>query len=206
MCEYLGYIWYLKLSKFIPNSLWKWKFESKVLRPFPSPIPANTYPLSILHKSIVGRYRPVRVADGPITARCRFIKNAGWDWTQSGSAWCLYTHGKKPVFPKHGFIIMRLKHLNTSERQWLITVIKHLTYLVTGSHFLIISHRLSNGKGVFRHMGQRRLLSACASAQTDQGLCWPLYTIWKTENNIGEHSRPFPYWDWSGSSFIPKLA
>ena len=36
-------------------------------------------PASILHKSIAGRYRPVRVADGPITARCRFIKNASWD-------------------------------------------------------------------------------------------------------------------------------
>ena len=33
-------------------------------------------PLSILYKSIAGRYRPVRVADGLITARCRFIKNA----------------------------------------------------------------------------------------------------------------------------------
>ena len=28
-------------------------------------------PVNILHKSIAGRYRPVRVADGPITARCR---------------------------------------------------------------------------------------------------------------------------------------
>ena len=36
------------------------------------------YPVSIPHKSIAGRYRPVRVADGPITARCRFIKNASW--------------------------------------------------------------------------------------------------------------------------------
>ena len=35
--------------------------------------------MSILHKSIAGRYRPVRVADGPITARCRFIKNASRD-------------------------------------------------------------------------------------------------------------------------------
>ena len=35
-------------------------------------------PVSILHKSIAGRYWPVRVADGPITARCRFIKNASW--------------------------------------------------------------------------------------------------------------------------------
>ena len=29
-----------------------------------------------LYQSIAGRYRPVRVADGPITDRCRFIKNA----------------------------------------------------------------------------------------------------------------------------------
>ena len=36
-------------------------------------------PASILHKSIAGRYRPVRVADGPITARYRFMKNAYWD-------------------------------------------------------------------------------------------------------------------------------
>ena len=36
-------------------------------------------PVSILHKSKAGRYRPVRVADGPITARCRFMKNASWE-------------------------------------------------------------------------------------------------------------------------------
>ena len=36
-------------------------------------------PTSILYKSIAGRYRPVRVADGPITACYRFIKNAYWD-------------------------------------------------------------------------------------------------------------------------------
>ena len=36
---------------------------------------------SILYKSIAGRYRPVRVADGPITARYRFIKNAYWEHT-----------------------------------------------------------------------------------------------------------------------------
>ena len=33
-------------------------------------------PASIIYKSIAGRYRPVRVADGPITARYRFINNA----------------------------------------------------------------------------------------------------------------------------------
>ena len=35
-------------------------------------------PVNILCKSIAGRYRPVRVADGPITARYRFIKNVSW--------------------------------------------------------------------------------------------------------------------------------
>ena len=38
----------------------------------------NSFPVSILYKSIAGRYRPVRVADRPITARCRFVKNASW--------------------------------------------------------------------------------------------------------------------------------
>ena len=39
-------------------------------------------PASIPFKSIAGRYRPVRVAaDGPITARYRFIKNAYWEST-----------------------------------------------------------------------------------------------------------------------------
>ena len=36
-------------------------------------------PVSILYKSIAGRYRSVRVADGPLTARYRFIKNASWE-------------------------------------------------------------------------------------------------------------------------------
>ena len=35
-------------------------------------------PVSILYKSTAGRYRPVRVADGPITACCRVMKNASW--------------------------------------------------------------------------------------------------------------------------------
>ena len=35
-------------------------------------------PVSILYKSTAGRYRPVKVADGPITARYRFIKDACW--------------------------------------------------------------------------------------------------------------------------------
>ena len=35
----------------------------------------ESHPVSILYKSIAGRYRPVRVADGPITARYIFIMN-----------------------------------------------------------------------------------------------------------------------------------
>ena len=43
----------------------------------PKHIPLQTViiqmiPVSILRKSISGRHRPVRVADGPMTARCRF--------------------------------------------------------------------------------------------------------------------------------------
>ena len=34
--------------------------------------------VSILHKSIAGRHRPVSYPDGPITARLRFIKTASW--------------------------------------------------------------------------------------------------------------------------------
>ena len=38
-------------------------------------VTTSIHPVSILHKSIAGRNRPVRVADGPIRGRCRFIKN-----------------------------------------------------------------------------------------------------------------------------------
>ena len=40
------------------------------------PVGRACFPASILHKSKAGRYRPVRVADGPIMARYRFMKNA----------------------------------------------------------------------------------------------------------------------------------
>ena len=36
------------------------------------------FPVSFLHKSIAGHDRPVRVADGPIMVRYRFIMNASW--------------------------------------------------------------------------------------------------------------------------------
>ena len=35
-----------------------------------------THPVSILHKSIAARDRPVRLADGPIMTLCSFVKNA----------------------------------------------------------------------------------------------------------------------------------
>ena len=43
------------------------------------PCVMKSIPVSILYKSIAGRCRPVRVADGPITARYRFVKIASWD-------------------------------------------------------------------------------------------------------------------------------
>ena len=57
-------------------------------------------PVSILHKSIAGRYRPVRVADGPITARCRFIKNASWELAETSLAHNRPTCNKNDVWYK----------------------------------------------------------------------------------------------------------
>ena len=51
---------------------------------------ASRYPVSILYKSTAGRYRPVSYPDGPITARCRFIKNASW-YAQLGKANTFYS-------------------------------------------------------------------------------------------------------------------
>ena len=42
------------------------------------PLDMCAFTVNILYKSIAGSYWPVRVADGPITARYRFIKNASW--------------------------------------------------------------------------------------------------------------------------------
>ena len=39
---------------------------------------APNYRVNILYKSIAGRYWHVRVADVPITARYKYIKNASW--------------------------------------------------------------------------------------------------------------------------------
>ena len=50
------------------------------------------YPVSILYKSIAGRYWPFWVADGPITTRCIFIKNASWDIYIYTLLWYLTDH------------------------------------------------------------------------------------------------------------------
>ena len=56
-----------------------WKVKTRFTRSKSRPkFICSSYTVNILHKSIAGRYRPVRVADGPITARCRFITNASW--------------------------------------------------------------------------------------------------------------------------------
>ena len=56
---------------------------------FTPPLGVNGNPVSILYKSIAGRYRPVRLADGPITARYIFIKDASWKamFSDCGSSW-----------------------------------------------------------------------------------------------------------------------
>ena len=76
------------------------------------------YPVSILYKSIAGRYRPVRVADGPITARYRFIKNASWVyvilfyslwkmfiWTATKSSNLLIKQHRRPIQISPGDIV-----------------------------------------------------------------------------------------------------
>ena len=52
--------------------------SKKVLKNMNTIINCGICPVSILYKSIAGRYRSVRVADGPITTRYRFITNASW--------------------------------------------------------------------------------------------------------------------------------
>ena len=65
-----------KRNLYIKQSLLRFKFKRRMLCSlficacvF---IYVGSYPVSILRKSISGRHRPVRVADGPMTGRCRF--------------------------------------------------------------------------------------------------------------------------------------
>ena len=48
----------LNLEQYLMNECHTWHIDS--------------IPVSIQRKSLSGRHRPVRVADGPMTARCRF--------------------------------------------------------------------------------------------------------------------------------------
>ena len=62
----------------------------------------TTFPASILYKSIAGRYQPVRVADGPITVRYRFIKNAYWVYVvKLGYTFFSYFCSKKYIVGTH---------------------------------------------------------------------------------------------------------
>ena len=67
-----AHVWIYKLLCIFVVRLWQ-----KALLQRCSSVQSN-FRVNILHKSIAGRYRPVRVADGPITVRCRFINNASW--------------------------------------------------------------------------------------------------------------------------------
>ena len=74
-----------------PHSFVKWLFFSLKLSALLEDLVAEgsckgSSPAGILYKSIAGRYRPASYPDGPISARYRFIKNAGW---VRGSQKCL---------------------------------------------------------------------------------------------------------------------
>ena len=56
------------LSAYARRHVFTWRGSYSVKRP-----------VSILYKSIAGRYRPIKLADGPIMALYRFIKNASWE-------------------------------------------------------------------------------------------------------------------------------
>ena len=74
----------ITLQLFPENKRWHFKtyFLGKVKKNIFFLLSMQSFnPVSILYKSIAGRYRPVRVADGPITARYRF--NASWEVTNS---------------------------------------------------------------------------------------------------------------------------
>ena len=64
-------------------------------------IRGRVHPASILYKSTAGRYRPVSYPDGPITARCRFIKNAYW--AASYNAYVNEPSSVCSLFPKGPF-------------------------------------------------------------------------------------------------------
>ena len=82
-------------------------------------------PVSILYKSIAGRYRPVRVADGPIMARYWFIKNASWVHSYCPGLTCCFSQGEKS-FPFHTFFI---DISSTCTQESLIKVL-HIVYQV----------------------------------------------------------------------------
>ena len=97
------------------------------------------YLFNILCKSIAGRYRPVRVADGPITARCRFIKNASWVIPQSAVDGPLYyccCRGATVLIPQNRHekpfatrSMLKIRSLSSLSRS-LISVQRRYTYVI----------------------------------------------------------------------------
>ena len=67
LSQYLGLLWYkwVQGRGYYVNKYYSYFFMITYIM-------GTHYPVSILCKSISGRHRPVRVADGPMTARCRF--------------------------------------------------------------------------------------------------------------------------------------
>ena len=78
MCPKVSSDWLRSRKLYISNSRCNICITADYSMPWTNLCFENT-PVSIQHKSIVGRHRPIRVAHGPITARCRFIKNASWE-------------------------------------------------------------------------------------------------------------------------------
>ena len=89
-------------------------------------------PASFLYKSIEGCYRPVRVADGPITALYRFIKNAYSDpcymCCSMGKHVCKYDDSQGPYQPAqtcslnqpaHACILIRVFTLH-KQNHWML--------------------------------------------------------------------------------------
>ena len=70
------------------RSSYLWKRQKKKKKKVTKPRALKSFARTRPSKHTAGRHRPVRVADEPITARCRFIKNASrgrliWDFAVS---------------------------------------------------------------------------------------------------------------------------
>ena len=113
--------------------------------------------VSILYKSIAGRYRPIRVADGPITALYIFINNSSWGicsfWVDP------FSEGNKNYFDSvtsFESVPITLRGLNTcaSEttltRNFLYPLVLRLTTTSSLAKFVSLCKMAANS-GMCRH-------------------------------------------------------